>query len=277
MNRIKLKLTSVLVLIILGSGTLIAHDFWLIPEFFNIPSGVSVHVYANNGSNFPESLNAVEPDRIRNATLVGKNKIINITNMKVIENSLVLDAMPTSDGQWYIGVETKPKTIALTGAEFNEYLEHDGLPDILALRKSRGELDKDAVEFYQKSAKAIIQSGKGGPKVWDKPIGHLIEFIPQNDPMMLISGSTLKVQLLFKGEPLANQVVSAGSTGSHSHDAAAEHTHTNTDRTDSNGMLDVKIGNNGKWYLRTTYMQEVKGNPEYNYESFWATLTFEVK
>lgn len=45
----------------------------------------------------------------------------------------------------------------------------------------------------------------------------------------------------------------------------------------ANGMVDIKIGNKGKWYLRTTYMQEVKNNPEYNWESFWATLTFEVK
>ncbi len=47
---ISVTLTIVIVLL-LTAGSVIAHDFWLIPEFFSIPSSMQVHIYAHNGSN----------------------------------------------------------------------------------------------------------------------------------------------------------------------------------------------------------------------------------
>lgn len=279
----KLKKTcfiSVLTLVLLASaGSIIAHDFWLVPEFFNVPSGLRLHVYANNGSEFPESLNAVAPERISYAKLVGKDKIVDITKLSTVENSLVLDVKPPADGQWYVGVEIKPNSIDLTAEEFNEYLAHDGLPDILELRKKRGELEKPATELYQKSAKALIQSGAGGEKSWDKVLGHVLEFVPMSDPADVKPGGTLKLKLLFKGKPLSNAVASAGFAGAHKHtdEAGEEHSHADQYRTDSSGVLNVKITDTGKWYIRTTHMVEEKENDEYDYHSFWATLTFEIK
>ncbi|MCP4727400.1 MAG: DUF4198 domain-containing protein, partial [bacterium] len=281
MNLKKTLFISVLTIILLfGATSIIAHDFWLIPEIFSVASGKGLHVYANNGSIFPESLNAVAPERISYSKMVGKDRTIDITSMHVIDKSLAFDVKPPSDGQWYVGVEVKPNRIDMTGEEFNEYLVHDGLPSILELRKERDELEKPARELYQKSAKTLIQSGNGGPKVWDKVLGHHIEFIPMSDPADLEEGSRLRLKLLFKGEPLANAVVAAGFAGAEGHthaETGVEHSHSGEYKTDSRGFVYIMISEHGKWYVRTTHMVEENENDEYDWHSFWATLTFEVK
>ncbi len=269
----------VALVLLLAVSSVIAHDFWLVPEFFSVPSGLNVRIYAHNGSVFPTSLNAVAKDRIAYAKIVGKDKTLDITTMRPIETSLVLDVKPPTDGQWIIGVETKPKSLEQTGKEFNEYLEHDGMPSILELREERGELDKAVTEMYQKSAKTLIQSGDGGPKSWDMVLNHHIEFIPLSDPAKARRGSTLRFKLLFKGKPISNAVVSSGYAGqdTHTHDAGDEHSHAFNYKTDSNGVVGIKIGSRGKWYIETTHMIEVKDETEIDWHSFWATMTFEVK
>ena len=57
-------------------------------------------------------------------------------------------------------VSTKARNIELTAKKFNDYLKHDGVLDMLEYRKKNNDLDKDAVESYQKHVKAIFQVGK---------------------------------------------------------------------------------------------------------------------
>ena len=66
----------------------------------------------------------------------------------------------TSDaGTYLVGISTKPREIALKAADFNSYLEEDGLPDILAARKKSNELGKDGRERYSKPVRAVFQLG----------------------------------------------------------------------------------------------------------------------
>ena len=48
----------------------------------------------------------------------------------------------------------------LTAEEFNDYLEHDGVTDVLERRRSQGQLTSDARERYSKHVKAIVQVGE---------------------------------------------------------------------------------------------------------------------
>ncbi len=47
-------------------------------------------------------------------------------------------------------------------------------------------------------------------------------------------------------------------------------------RTDKDGMLKVKLIGSGKWYAKFINMVKID-DPKLNYESKWATLTFEIK
>jgi hypothetical protein len=62
-------------------------------------------------------------------------------------------------GTYVIGASLAPREISLPAEDFNSYLEHDGIPDILEARTRRGELTRPAHERYQKHVKAVIQVG----------------------------------------------------------------------------------------------------------------------
>jgi len=126
-------------------------------------------IFANTGIDFPNSLSAVTPDRVNQFVLAGKSVKEDITEFKVQGNSLVTKYIFKESGTYVVGVDLKPREIKLTAEEFNEYLLHDGLPNIYELRKKEGILDKDAVEHYSKYPKTIIQIGKKLDKVPMKP------------------------------------------------------------------------------------------------------------
>ena len=78
----------------------------------------------------------------------------------------------------------------------------------------------DAVVSYAptrsiKSGKAFVVASKSMDNVpennpgFDKPLGHALELVPLTNPVTPMGpGTTLKVKLLFKGKPLANETIS---------------------------------------------------------------------
>ena len=47
-------------------------------------------------------------------------------------------------------------------------------------------------------------------------------------------------------------------------------------RTDKKGIAKIKIDGTGKWYVKFVNMTRIS-DPKVNYESRWATLTFEIR
>lgn len=66
----------------------------------------------------------------------------------------------------------------------------------------------------------------------------------------------------------------------HDHDEKPkeEHSHTNGDqlRTNAEGIVEVNLGHDGVYYLRTIHMVNVTDSDELTHRSKWATLTFEI-
>ena len=47
--------------------------------------------------------------------------------------------------------------------------------------------------------------------------------------------------------------------------------------TDETGGAEVKVTAPGRWQVRAIHMIRIDGDPEFSWESYWATLTFEVQ
>ena len=52
--------------------------------------------------------------------------------------------------------------------------------------------------------------------------------------------------------------------------------HTLATRSDGNGLARLKLKVSGKWYVKLIHMTPL-AEPKLNYESRWATLTFEIR
>jgi uncharacterized GH25 family protein len=106
-------------------------------------------------------------------------------------------------------------------------------------------------------------------------LGYPVEFIPQANPNSLKVGDNLNLQLLKNGKPLKDELVYASYAGFHGHGDDGSHVEAIKTRTDANGLVKLLLSKAGQWYVRNINM--VKSTETgVDYESNWATITFEV-
>ena len=161
----------------------------------------------------------------------------------------------------------------MTGS--NDYLVHDGVLDVLEARRSEGTADRPAAERYSKHVKTILQVGDSTTEMYGHRLGYPIEIVPMANPGSLTVGSTLEALVLADGKPVAGQLVYASYEGFHSHDDTGSHREAANLRTDEKGVVRIEITRSGRWYLRLIRMLP-SDDEGVDYESNWATLTFEV-
>jgi len=263
-----------------------SHDMFLKQSSHFLSPNTDATIQLFNGT-FAESENFITRDRMIDVSLVGNGKrtAVDTSQWTNEGNTTVLSFTTGEAGTWVAGVSTRARNIEMTGEDFNGYLEHDGILDMLTWRKENDALEEEAVEKYSKHVKTIFQVGDQKTEDWNVELAYPIEFIPLSNPYELKIGEELPVKLLFQGEPLANQLVYVGSDTAHDHShdhdhaegADHDHSHGTTQlRTDANGQLRMKVTAVGEWYLRTIHLvhSEEEG---LTHESNWATLTFEVQ
>lgn len=282
----------------MASALFSSHDMYLKLDTYFLRPNSRANIKLFNGT-FDLSENAIARDRMIDVSLVGADKRIRVDTAQWSEEGgvTILSFQTGEAGTWIAGVSTRPRNIELAAADFNAYLEHDGVLDMLDWRKKNNALDQDAVEKYSKHVKTIFQVGDKLTNDWRTVLGYPVEFIPLSNPYDLHPGHDMQVKLLWQGEPLANQLVYVGSKEKdyehgHEHADGAEHEHPHEHagedgeaathhhdlarfRTDADGKLTFNVNRPGIWYLRTIYLTRSE-EAGLTHESNWATLTFEV-
>ncbi len=264
----------VMLLLVMTTSTLIAHDLFMkLDTYFLTPdSHVTIPIY--NGT-FMDSENSITTDRVLDVSVVKHGERIEVgtgTWLAGENNHTTYLTIETGEpGTYVIGASTKHRDFGLSGADFNAYLEHDGVPDVLEARRRDGDLEKDVWERYGKHIKAIVQVGEKRSAGWDAKLGYPAEIVPLVNPYELSVGDEMVVQCLVDGQPVTNQLVIAGG---HGQDGAIEEMSA---RTDATGKVRFRIRETGRWYIKYINMVELEADPEIDYESKWATLSFEVR
>lgn len=261
-------------LLVMACATLEAHDLFLKPERFFVapPQGLRVRVI--NGT-FDKSENAIDASRVADLSIVtaeGRTKLDTAKTWAAEEPMSVASIGPLSSGVAVIGASTLPRELELTGKEFNEYLKGDGVPDVLDDRKAKGELERSARERYSKHVKTIVQAGDGRSGKVDTVLGYPAELVPLADPYALKTGETLPLKALVDGRPVANQYVLAGGRTPDGRRQTVQAL-----RSDADGIVRVRLAARGQWYVKFIHMVRLSGDPTADYESKWASLTFEVR
>ena len=260
-------------LLLATTSLLLAHDLFLKLENYFVPPRTAVRIAVLNGS-FTASEGPVAPDRLRDLSVVGSagggRVALPRDAWRSSGDTTWLTLTTGAPGTYVVGASLLPREIALAAKDFNAYLEEDGIPDVLAARTRDGELTKDARERYQKHVKAIFQVGDLRTRAFETVLGYPAEIVPLTNPYFTIVGDTLAVRCLLDGRPVAQQLVIAGG-----HQGATPIPEVRA-RSDTQGVARFVIRTPGKWYIKFIRMTPVQGD-SVNYESKWATLTFQVR
>ncbi|MDQ3754311.1 MAG: DUF4198 domain-containing protein [Acidobacteriota bacterium] len=258
-------------LLVLSVITTNAHDLFLKFDTYFLRPDSSATVRLLNGS-FRGSEGAVRRDRMRDVSLLAPGGMSHpaASDWRDEGNTSLLTVRTAGAGTYVVGVSILPREIALRGADFNEYLAHDGLPDTLAERRRNRQLNRDVRERYSKHVRAVFQVGDVRTDDYRTPLGYPVEIIPQQNPYSLRVGQTIEVLCTLDGQPIANQYVLAGR------ERAGRMSRQISARTDANGVARFRLHSTGKWFIKMIHMTPLT-DAEVNYESKWATLTFEIR
>lgn len=273
-----LALTAVLLLA--AAATLSAHDLFLKLGSYFLAPHAEAEAWLMNGT-FRESEAGVARDRMADVRVVGPaaDDVARppAAAWRDTASRSVLRFRTGAPGTYVLGVSTRPRPIELTGEQFDDYLAHDGILDVLERRRETGRAGTPAREIYAKHVKAVVQVGETRSEAWREPLGYPIEIVPLENPYRLAAGDTLPVRVLEEGEPVAGQLVYAAREGwKPPADAGPGEREPVRVRTDADGEARLPLREAGRWYARLIHMERTPEREDVDYVSKWATLTFEV-
>jgi uncharacterized GH25 family protein/hydrogenase/urease accessory protein HupE len=246
-----------------------AHEFWLAPSTYAAAAGDTVSIRAFVGSGFrgeakPFGARRVQRFELRAAATRDLSRLGS-------NGGLVYARFIAPDGGGaLVAYQSDFASIELPGPRFEQYLAAEGLDGPRTARARAKAEDAPGRERYARCAKTWI-AGKE-PRRAEQVIGMPLEIVALADPA---AADRLPLQVLYGGEPLAATLVRAWNTTATL--AASERDSVPpacSSRTDAHGIVTLAIDHPGEWLVNAVHMV-ASGDPDADWESYWASLTFE--
>lgn len=250
--------------LLLSAGAALAHEFWLVPH--EPAAGVDSRVTfeLRIGDTWP----GVQATRLPN--LVDWFKATDALGTRDVagsEGSRAVGNLETRvAGAAVVAMRTNPSHIELSATEFNQYLRDEGLDEVLDSRRRSGLSNAPGREDFSRCAKSIVFVD-GDSRGFDTLTGLPLELVPQTDPLAFRAGRPFKVKLLFNGKPLANTLIKA--------QLKADKPVELTANSNADGNVTFALPSAGMWLFNAVHM-EPSSEPGSDWESLWASLTFEI-
>ena len=243
-----------------------AHDFWIEPATFRPEVNSQLAVALRVGQDF-------RGDPVpRNPKLITTFALISATGEKPIGGFDGVDpagiVRVTEPGLLWIAYRSGRTAVTLDAEKFEKYLAEEGLERILALRQKRGESGKPGREVFSRSAKSLVVAGGGGRAGLDRVLGLTLELVLIEDPRKLAPGTSLPIALLYEGKPLEGALVTAMERGDPREKSRV--------RTDRKGRALLPYLRPGVWLVKAVQMVPAPAGADADWESIWASLTFEI-
>lgn len=258
---------SILLTILLLPTIAKAHDFWIEPSTFRPAAGTTVSAALRVG----QQLRGEEVPR--NPLLVDRFVLRGRRGESPLSGEPGDDPAGTArlpeGGVHWLGYQSHGSTLTLEAKKFEEYLKEEGLETIIARRKSSGQSAAPSRERFYRCAKALLSSAGGADGVSEVPFGFTLELVPLRNPYALRAGASLPLTLLFRGKPAANVLVVAMNR-------EVPHLAVRS-RTNARGAVTLPLARPGLWLVKAVHMEPAPAGTGIDWESWWASLTFELR
>ena len=250
----------------LSAAAASAHDFWIEPSSFRPAAGSTLGVRLVVGQKFRGDVLPRNPAMISRFVLVTDDGEVPIPGRAADDpaGSVRIER----PGLALVGYRSLESELSLEAAAFEDYLRQEGLESVIAARARKGESTKPSKELFSRAAKCLIQADGKGSTGFDRVLGLTLEVVPEKNPYAMAPGDTLPVHLLYEGKPLSGALVAALPYDDPDRKLSA--------RSDRDGRVSLRLPSAGVWLVEAVHMVPVSGNPNADWRSTWASLTFEV-
>ena len=239
--------------LLLISVNLFGHDFWIEPSTFHPAVGQTVMLGLRVGQDFigdpvARSAQLIDAFTARDAR---REQPVNGFENRDPAGFVLIER----DGVAVVAYRSKANFVELPPQKFAEYLKLEGLDWISDTRGHR--------EHFFRYAKTLLRTGSSS-----SPPSHIRDFrydiVPESDPW---SAKPLRVRLLFEGKAARGVLVTAIHRDDPSLRVSA--------RADAHGRATLKLPKGGVWLIKSVYMIEAPKDSGVDWESLWASVTFE--
>lgn len=252
--------------LLLAAPALRAHDFWIEPSTFTPEPGERVAVRLRVGDDFPGGRVPRMARFLERFAVVGMGPEAEVAGVEGIDPAGYV--LPREPGLHVLVYDSRPDALTLSGEGFEKHLAEQGLEGVSELRRERGETEAGARELFSRCAKALVAVGEEAGQGYDRRVGLPLELIPEKNPFLLSPGEDLPLLLLYQGNPVAGVWVQARNPRRPEESVSG--------RTDAGGRVRLGLASGGFWLVKAVHMVPAPEGVGADWESFWASLTFEA-
>jgi uncharacterized GH25 family protein len=243
-----------------------AHDLWIEPATFTTGPGKVLALRLRVGQDLVGDPVARDEAAIDEFVLVDRKTRRMIPGRDGSDPAGIIRI--DSPGLLVVGYRSHPSAVVLPAAKFNDYLREEGLEAVAAERTKRNQSNADARELFSRAAKSLVLSEAAAAGEGDRPLGLRLELVAEVNPYRTRKSDDLPVRLLFESRGLTGALVVAVNKLDPSAKLTA--------RTDSNGRVRFKLPRGGMWMVKAVHMVPAPAASGADWESIWASLTFEL-
>lgn len=247
----------------------IAHEFWIQPATFHPLVGENVGIRLLVGDGFPGESRPRDPTKLERFVVAGTIGSMPIPGRDGQDPAGIHRFERT--GVQVLGYRSKETRLELPAEKFDPYLKSVGLDSVIATRAKRGQSQEPGRELFSRCSKSLVCVGETD----DKDTGYAtelnlpLEIVPDENPYLKKPGDTLRLKVLRDHAPAAGLQVSVfrDATGK-------EHA---TLKTDQSGIVTITLDAAGVFLINCVSMSDAPKDSGAEWQSLWASLTFEVQ
>lgn len=266
-NRHRCLLALSLVCFTSLGNPLLAHEFWLAPQKFNLTQGEPLKADLKVGQNFEgETLPFVS------ASFSFSNQTESVSVTPRFASIPALSQAPPFEGLNIISYESRHSTLTYeTQEKFQSFLREEGIEWVIDAHRSRNLPPAGFTEAYRRFVKSLVNAGETDASERDRPVGLMLELVLKDHPSVQAEEKT--AQLLWKGQPFGDAQVTVFQRNEQ---GVSRHVL----RTDEHGRVRVDTRDGGVFLLSSVHMIEpdklIAMMTNAVWESLWTSITFEV-
>lgn len=251
---------------------LVAHEFWIEPESYQLSRGDSIQADLKNGENFAGArLSYLERDTVRHEMSIA-GAVQPIVSRSGDRPAMQVPGLAL-DGLLILVHETASSTISYkTWEKFMKFVEHKDFQTAEAQHLAAGWPTEDFRESYSRHVKSLV--GVGDMRGEDRAFGMATEFVALTNPYDPGFDGMMQVSLTYQDAPRPDAQIEVFERSPEGEVAVQLH------RTDADGNAAIPV-QPGNAYLFDAVVLRQAPDPGDDpkapvWETLWAALTFAV-
>ena len=261
-----MKKAATLLLTLFVVTTVFAHEYILIAYNYMVKEGekLELHLFVADGFNI-ELERPVQKSITNSFEMINENGTTDLLTQVDDQALPILEMDVNFKGLGLVHMQRDYSRISLSNDKFKSYLAGDNIENITINDSTKTQ----QTERYSRYIKTLIQSNpKPNDHTYKTVVGHDFEIVLLQNPYQLQQGDWISAQVLFKGKPLTNKVITARNRMGNK---PAVHQYS---RTNDQGICSFKLEREGVWFLHATHMIACPDQNDSDWESFWASYSF---